>query len=164
MNMVKVLSIRFQQPSGPFTMLLVEESSETGLFRHLPNHDFWSHKFKNTSAMRIIFFLTLFKIESHLAKCKKESEKVLFFWDNCIWRCSNKLSLLRRQYLSSIVKGLTNSRNVFHMSQRDFFYQNCLHRDQWINEYDKGPVVQISTVLRPVYHVTCQRVLWNWTF
>ena len=38
--MVKVLSFLFQQCFAPFTMLLVEGSSETGLFRHLYNHIF----------------------------------------------------------------------------------------------------------------------------
>ena len=36
-NMVKVLSFRFQQCFGPFTMLLVERSFETRLFRKLSN-------------------------------------------------------------------------------------------------------------------------------
>ena len=40
--MVKVLSFRFQQSFGQFTMLLVEGSSETGVFRHLSNHVFRS--------------------------------------------------------------------------------------------------------------------------
>ena len=34
-KMVKVLPLTFQQCFGPFTMLLVEGSYETGLFRHL---------------------------------------------------------------------------------------------------------------------------------
>ena len=33
-----------------------------------------------------------------------------------------------------------------------------------INEYDKGAMMQISTVLWHVYHVPCQRVLSNRTF
>ena len=40
--MVKVLSIRFQQRFGPFATLLVEASSETGLFRHLSSQVFRS--------------------------------------------------------------------------------------------------------------------------
>ena len=36
-NMVNVLSFRLQQCSGPFTLLLVEVSSETRLFGHLSN-------------------------------------------------------------------------------------------------------------------------------
>ena len=41
-NMVKVLSASFEQCFGPFTMLLVEASSETGLFRHFSNYVFRS--------------------------------------------------------------------------------------------------------------------------
>ena len=40
--MVRVLSFRFQQRFGPFTMFLVKGSSETGLLRDLPNHAFGS--------------------------------------------------------------------------------------------------------------------------
>ena len=39
-DMVKVLSFSFEQCFGPLTMLLVEGSSETGLFGHLSNHLF----------------------------------------------------------------------------------------------------------------------------
>ena len=33
-----------------------------------------------------------------------------------------------------------------------------------INEYGRGPVVEIESVFRPVYHVACRRVLSNGTF
>ena len=33
-----------------------------------------------------------------------------------------------------------------------------------INKYDKGTVVQISTVFVPVYHVVCWRAFWRWIF
>ena len=36
-------------------------------------------KFKNTSAMRVIFFLKMFKIESKFTKCKKNLENILRF-------------------------------------------------------------------------------------
>ena len=39
-NMVKDVSFRFENCFGPFTVLLVEGSSETGLFRNLSNHVF----------------------------------------------------------------------------------------------------------------------------
>ena len=62
MNMIKVLWCRFQQCSGTFTVLLVERSSETGLFRHLSNHVFRVRNFGNTKAVRVIFFFKMFKI------------------------------------------------------------------------------------------------------
>ena len=33
-----------------------------------------------------------------------------------------------------------------------------------IPKYCNGSVIQIATVFEPVYHVACQRVLWNGTF
>ena len=41
-NMVKMVSSRLQECLGPFTMLLIKGSCETGLFRHLFNHVFQS--------------------------------------------------------------------------------------------------------------------------
>ena len=43
-NMIKVLWCRFQQCLGTFTILLVEASSETGLFRHLSDYVFGVRK------------------------------------------------------------------------------------------------------------------------
>ena len=74
--MVKVLSFIFQQCFCVFTMLLVEGSSETGLFRDLSNQVFRSRKFKNTSALKVIFFLDMFKIKSKFRKCKKKIQKM----------------------------------------------------------------------------------------
>ena len=33
-----------------------------------------------------------------------------------------------------------------------------------ITKYGNGAVVQIATVFERVYHVACQKVLWNGTF
>ena len=35
-------------------------------------------KFKNASAMRVIFLLKMFKIESKFPKCKKKNQKMFF--------------------------------------------------------------------------------------
>ena len=45
-------------------------------------------------------------------------------------KCCNKLPLLRRESLSLAVNGLTNSPKTLHVTQRDFFNSNILHRDQ----------------------------------
>ena len=82
--MVKVLSFRFQQCLGPFTMLLVECSSEMGLFIHLYSQVFQSPQSKKTSGLRIIFALKMFKIESKFRKCKKKDEDKRFFSGSCI--------------------------------------------------------------------------------
>ena len=56
MILINQLSRRFQQWFGMFTMLLVDGSSETGLFRHLSDHVFGGLNFGNTKSMRVIFF------------------------------------------------------------------------------------------------------------
>ena len=93
---------------------------------------FGVHNFKNASAMRVIFFLEMFKIESKFRKGKKKLENIFRFWDNCIWKCCYKLPLLRRWCLSSAVNGWRNRAKILHIIQRDFFNRNCLHRDHWI--------------------------------
>ena len=61
---------------------------------------------------------------------KKIQKKVFRFWYNSIWKCCNKLPLLRRQYLSSPVNGLTRSPKILHITQRNFFNTNYFLRDQ----------------------------------
>ena len=57
--MIKVMSCRFEQSFDMFTMFLVEEFSETGLFRHLSNHVFEVRNFGNKKAVRVIFSLRM---------------------------------------------------------------------------------------------------------
>ena len=128
--MVKVLPFRFEQCFGPFTMSLVEGSSERGLFRHLSNHIFRSPEGRKYISDEGHFFFKRFKIESKFLKCKKNFENIFVFWDNYIWKCWNKLFLLRREYLLLAVNGLTNSPKILHIIQRDLFQLSCLHRDQ----------------------------------
>ena len=101
--------------------------------------DFWDiylvtflrvRKFKNRSAVRVICFLKNFKIESKPKKCKKNSENIFRFWDNCVWKSCYKLPLLRRQYFSSEVNVLANSPKTLDITQRDFFDLNFLNKDQ----------------------------------
>ena len=47
----------------------------------------------------------------------------------------------------------------FGMSIRETFSNTLLF--PVTNEYDKGAVMQISTVIWHVYHVACRRVLWD---
>ena len=56
MNLIKVMWCRFEQYLGTFTMLLVEGSSETGLFRLLSDHLFRLRNFGNKKAGRVLFF------------------------------------------------------------------------------------------------------------
>ena len=57
---------------------------------------------------------------------EKEFQKVFIFLDNCIWIGWVKLSLLRREYLSSAVIVLTNSVKILHITKRDSFRLNFL--------------------------------------
>ena len=82
--MVNVLSFRFQQCFGPFTMLLFEGSSETSFLDIYLTTSFGVHKFKNTSAVKVIVFLKMFKIESEFGTSKKNIEHIFRFRDNCI--------------------------------------------------------------------------------
>ena len=45
--MAKAALCRFQQSLGPFAMFVVEDTSETGFYRHLVNHLFRGRSFGN---------------------------------------------------------------------------------------------------------------------
>ena len=77
-NMIKVLWCGFQQCLGMFTMLLVEGSSETGLFRHFSNHVFGVHNFGSTKALGVFYDFKMFKIYSRFQKCSKKIRKKFF--------------------------------------------------------------------------------------
>ena len=132
MNMIKMVWCKFQQCLGTSAMLLVEGSSETGLFRHLSNHVFGVNNFQNTKAMRVIFFSKCLKFKLDFKNAAKNWEKVFCFWDNCIWIGIVKLRLLRTAYLSSASNVLTSCTNILHVNMRHFFQINWLGRDHWI--------------------------------
>ena len=134
-NMVKVLSFRFQQCFGPFPILHVASHVS-----HVPlNRDFLD--IYQTTSFRVIsskihdlwgssFLENISKLNRNSENARKNSENIFRSWDNCIWKCCYKLCLLRREYLSSAVYRLTNSPKILHIDQREFFQLNCLHRDQ----------------------------------
>ena len=61
---------------------------------------------------------------------KKKIRKSFLFRDNCVQIGCVKLSLLRREYLSSAVNVLTNSYKALRLSKTDFFRLNYLPNDQ----------------------------------
>ena len=101
MDMRKVLWCRFQQCLGTFTMLFVEEMSETGLFRNLSGRVSGVCNFGKSKSMRVIFFPKYLKFIAAFRIPAKDSEKIFCFWDNFIWISIFKLSLLRTGYFSS---------------------------------------------------------------
>ena len=86
------------------------------------------------SKMHQLWELSLFwecwKFKLGLRRWEKNSEKINYFWDNCIWIGCVKLSLFRREYLSSAVSVLTKIRKILLITNRNFFWVNCLHIDQ----------------------------------
>ena len=148
--MIKMLSYRFERWFGTFTMLLLEGSSETRLFRHLYDHVFWSRNFGNTKYTSVIFFLKYLKFNLDFENALKNWEKVFCFRDNCIWIGIIKLSLLRRGYFSLVRNDLTSCPKISMWIRETF--SNSIDLSV-INEYDKGAVMQIWTVLGHVYHL-----------
>ena len=94
------------------------------------------------------FFRKCSKLNLNYQNAKKKWERVFCFWGNCIWRCCNILSLLTREYLSSAVNGLTNSRNIFYISLRVTF-------SNWtpftvINQYEKVSSLRFQQCFGPL--------------
>ena len=61
---------------------------------------------------------------------QKKIRKSFLFRDNCVRIACVKLSLLRREYLSSAVNVLTNSYKALRLTKTDFFRLNYLRNDQ----------------------------------
>ena len=89
--------------------------------------------FENTSAMRVIIFFDNIKNLVYISKKKKKKkklEKVFCVSDISIRIGCLKLSLSRREYLSSTVNVLTKSLMFLYITKRDVFCLNCLQGDQ----------------------------------
>ena len=143
---------RFQKWLGTFTMLLVEGSSETGLFRHLSDHVFRVCNFEKKKCL---------KFDLDFKNGEKNWEKDFCCWGNCIWIGIVKLCILRAGYFSSVANKLTSSRKFLHVHKRDFSNKTDL---AVINECDQEAVTQISKVTGNFYHYACWSILWNGSF
>ena len=78
------------------------------------------------------------------------------FWDNFIWIVSIELFLLIKEYLSSAVNVLRKGLKNFHVSKSNFCDSITF---TVITQDNKGDLIMIESVLRPVYHVACRWVL-----
>ena len=76
--MVKVVPIRSQQCLVPLSMLLVEGSSERGLFRDLFNHVFRSPELRKYISYEGHLFLENVQILREISKMQKQIEKMVF--------------------------------------------------------------------------------------
>ena len=75
------------------------------------------------------------------------------FWDKCIWIVCIHLSVVLREYLSSAVNVLRKDLKNFHVCKSDFW--NSI-TSTVITQDNKGVLIKIESVFRPVYHVACQ--------
>ena len=82
--------------------------------------------------MGVIFFWKCSKVNAAFENAQGNWEKVYCFWDKCIWIRCVELSLFRRVYLSSTVNVLTSSLKILHVTKRDLFKLNYLHKHRWI--------------------------------
>ena len=87
-------------------------------------------KLWKTSAMSVIFVSRIFKVWLRFQNCSKKLLKSFYFWDKCIRIGYFKLSLLKREFLSSALNILTNSLKILHINKRDFYQLNCFHSGQ----------------------------------
>ena len=142
-------------------MFFVEFSSETRLFRYFSNHVLRTPYFWKYITYEDHLFFKKIKIWSKDEKRRKKLQKCFCFLEYCIWIGCAKLSLLRREYLPSVVIILTDSCKTLHITKRDFCTSTSF---AVIINYNKSAVVQILAVFRIVYHVACRTVFWNGTF
>ena len=122
---------------------------------------FGAKNFRNTQAMRVRFFRKCSKLNVDLKNWETNSEEMFCFWDKGIWIVCIELSLLRREYLSSVVNVLTKSFKTFHVTKNNF--------SDWltfkvINQFGKGAGIKTESVFWPVYHPACRGVLSNGSF
>ena len=76
------------------------------------------------------FFWKCSKFNVDFENLRKNPEKAFYFWDNYVRNGCVKLSVLRREYLSSAVNVLTNSYKSLRLTKTDFFWLNYLPNDQ----------------------------------
>ena len=154
-----MIGCRFQQCLGTVTLVLFGGSSKTGLFRHLSNHVSGVRNVENTEARSVIFFFS--KCSKFMIDFKDEAKKSgNFFLYQIIasellsFNCSYEEQDSQPMCYQAVPRSCRSMRETF---------------PNWISltvidEYDNGAVMQISTVLRHVYHVACRRVFWMGTF
>ena len=124
-----MLPSRLQKCMVPFTILVLEGSTETGLFKHLSNHFFQCPSFRKYIGYEgHLYFGKCSIFNAYFRDSEKSWEKEFCFWENSIWIGCVKLSLLRREYLSSTINVFTSCFKIFHCTKRDIcqfkFYQS----------------------------------------
>ena len=132
MNFVKVLPLILKHCFDPFNRLPLKWSSEVDFLNIYLTTCFGVRKFEDTYAMRVTFFVKSLKFDLDLKNAQSNWEKGFCSWDNSISIGCIKLSLLRRENLSSVVGLLTDSLNTLNITINDFFQLSYLHNNQQI--------------------------------
>ena len=130
--MLKVLWCRFRQCLDTFTILLIEASSEAGLFRHLSDYVFGVRNFENTNLWGSFFDSKYLRFNLDFKNGVKNWQKAFCFSDNWIRIGVVKFSLWRTRSFSSAANVLTSSPKILHVNKRHFFQLNWLGGDHWI--------------------------------
>ena len=76
--MIKVLSLSFEKISAHLPCYLSKDTLNRDFLDNYLCRFSGVRKSKNTSNIRVIFFLKMFKIESKFRKCKKKIGKMFF--------------------------------------------------------------------------------------
>ena len=111
--------------------------------------------------MRVIFFWKFSKFNADSKNDEKNGEKLICFWDKCIWIAYIHLPLLIREYLSLGVNVLRKGLKNIHVSKSDFCNSITF---RVFTQDDKGAFIKIESVFQPVYHEACWEVLSNGSF
>ena len=85
-------------------------------------------------------FFKMYQISCRFHIYSKKWRKNLFFLDNCSWIGSGKFSLLRREYLSSLVNVIANTPRISDTLRRTF--SNSIFA-KVIKVYDGSAVLQV---------------------
>ena len=118
-----------------FNSLTIGGCYETVLFRYLSDHTFYIsqsliseiHNLRGSS-----FFSKCWKFDVDSRNIVKYWEKAFTVLDNCFLIGCFKFSLLRREYLSSVIKELTKYLKGYNITNRDIFSISSSSSDQKI--------------------------------
>ena len=148
--MVKVVCFSFDQCLVPLTRCLLKGSLKGDFLEIFLTSPFRVRHMGNTSAIRVIFFLKYWKFNVGFTNAVINWENVFHFWDSCMWIGCLKLSVLTREYLSSVINMLTNILKNFHITKRVLFPTQL--PSQWSINMVKVVWVRFQHCL---LHLTC---------
>ena len=154
--MVKVLLPRMRQWLGLFTMVLVEDSSEKGLFRHLSNHLFRSRQFRKYIGYDGHFFFINVHNFRYISEIPTKIETKILVFEIIV----SELVALKCPYYEDNTchrQSMCKQKVLrFCIDVKENFSSSITFTVT--TKYGKDAVVQIARVFERIYHVACQRV------